>query len=208
MKIESIYSPEFRPYGKVVEGYDFSNYIAVLKTTPCPKDSVVYVPSALCLEEQPAAQELRSRYYGGMPIQLGYCNGHNGALNCLEYHRDSEINVFATDAVLLVALEWEIEDGKLHTDRVKAFRAPAGSAVEIFATTLHYAPCSVDADSDFQVSIVLPKGTNTDKPEIEPKSAEDQLLWAKNKWLLAHPDSPEAQEGAYVGLNGKNLRLF
>lgn len=208
MKIQSVFSPEFKPYGKVVEGYDFTGYIEALKTTPCPEDSVVYVPGEDCLEEQPVARELEARFYGGMPIQLGYCNGRNGALNCLEYHRDSEINVFATDAVLLVALEWEIEDGRLHTDRVKAFRAPAGCAVEIYATTLHYAPCSVDASSGFQVSIVLPRGTNTDKPEIRPNCAEDRLLWARNKWLLAHPDAPEAGEGAYVGLEGENLRIW
>lgn len=208
MQIQSIYSPEFRRYGKVVEGYDFTEFVKALKETPCPDDSVVYQPSEESLEKMAVSKELKNRYYGGMPIQVGYCNGYNGKLNCLEYHRDSEINVFATDAVLLVALEWEIEAGKLDTACVKAFHAPAGSAVELFATTLHYAPCSPDADSHFQVSIVLPKGTNTEKPVIEQKSPEDKLLWAKNKWLLAHPDSPEAQEGAYVGLIGENLRMF
>lgn len=78
----------------------------------------------------------------------------------------------------------------------------------MYATTLHYAPCSSNAASCFQVSIVLPKGTNTEKPEITVKCLEDQLLWVKNKWLLAHPDSPEAGEGAYVGLTGENIRLW
>lgn len=208
MKILPIDSPEFRCYGKVVENYDFTEFVKVLKETPCPEDCVIYQPSEESLEKQVVSKELTNRFYGGMPIQVGYCNGYNGKLNCLEYHRDSEINIFATDAVLLVALEWEIEEGKLDTGCVKAFRAPAGTAVELFATTLHYAPCCPNADSRFQVSIVLPKGTNTDKPVIEPKSPEDDLLWAKNKWLLAHPDSPEAKEGAYVGLNGENLQLF
>lgn len=208
MQIESIYSPQFRRYGKVVEGYDFTEFVEVLRKTPCPEDRVVYKPAEDSLEALSVAKELGSRFYGGMPIQIGYCNGYNGALNCLEYHRDSEINVFATDAVLLVALEWEIGNGQIHTDCVKAFHAPAGSAVELFATTLHYAPCCPDADSHFQVSIILPRGTNTDKPEVEPNSAEDQLLWAKNKWLLAHPDAPEAKEGAYVGLVGDNVRLW
>ena len=208
MQIESVYSPSFRPYGKVLENYDLTEFVKVMKGTPCPGDRVIYVPSEQTLEALPVAEELRNRFYGGMPIQVGYCNGHNGALNCLEYHRDSEINIFAADAVLLVALEWEIEDGNLHTDRVKAFCAPAGTAVELFATTLHYAPCSPDADSRFQVSIVLPRGTNTEKPAAEPKAPEDRLLWAKNKWLLAHPDAPEAAEGAYVGLTGDNLRVW
>ncbi len=38
--------------------------------------------------------------------------------------------------------------------------------------------------------------------------AEGALLWARNKWLLAHPDFPEAAAGAFVGLTGENLRLW
>lgn len=208
MKIEQISAQSFRPYGKVLDHYELDAFIEVLKTTQCPSDRVVYVPSAEELEAVPVAEDFKNRFYGGMPIQIGYCNGRNGGLNCLEYHRDSEVNVFATDAVLLVALEWEIEEGKLHTDHVKAFHVPAGTAVELYATTLHYAPCSPDAGSCFQVSVILPRGTNTDKPGITQKSEEDKRLWAKNKWLLAHPDSPEAGEGAYVGLTGENIHLW
>lgn len=64
--------------------------------------------------------------YGGRPFQLGWCNGHNTRLNCLEYHRASEFNLGARDFILLVAHRWEIEDGKLDTAFVKAFRVPAG----------------------------------------------------------------------------------
>lgn len=208
MKIESIHSVSFRPYGKIVEGYDFSEFLEVLRGTVCPKDTVLYVSSAPELERLPAAKELADRFYGGMPIQIGYCSGCNAMLNCLEYHRDSEVDVFASDAVLLVALEQEIEGGKLHTDCVKAFYVPAGSAVELYAATLHYAPCSPKSGCTFQVSIVLPRGTNTDIPSIVPKTAEDNMLWARNKWLLSHADAPEARDGAYIGLVGENLRLF
>ncbi len=208
MKIESIHSVSFRPYGKIVEGYDFSEFLEVLRGTACPKDTVLYVPSDLELEGLPVAKELADRFYGGMPIQIGYCSGYNAMLNCLEYHRDSEVDVFASDAVLLVALEQEIEGGKLHTDCVKAFYVPAGSAVELYAATLHYAPCSPKSGCTFQVSIILPRGTNTDIPSIVPKTVEDNMLWARNKWLLSHADAPEARDGAYVGSVGENLRLF
>ena len=208
MKIESIHSVSFRPYGKIVEGYDFSEFLEVLRGTACPKDTVLYVPSDLKLEGLPVAKELADRFYGGMPVQIGYCSGCNAMLNCLEYHRDSEVDVFASDAVLLVALEQEIEGGKLHTDCVKAFYVPAGSAVELYATTLHYAPCSPKSGCTFQVSIVLPRGTNTAVPSIVPKTVEDNMLWARNKWLLSHAGAPEARDGAYIGLVGENLRLF
>ena len=35
----------------------------------------------------------------------------------------------------------------------------------------------------------------------------DKSLWARNKWLLAHADSSEAKDGAYVGLKGENIDI-
>ena len=34
---------------------------------------------------------------------------------------------------------------------------------------------------------------------------EDTWMTARNKWLLAHPDSSEAKSGAHIGLTGKNI---
>ena len=91
-------------------------------------------------------------------------------------------------------------------DRVKAFRVPAGAAVEVYGTTLHYAPCQTEK-TGFRVAVVLPKGTNTEKPVFEPQSEEDTWMTARNKWLLAHPDSSEAKTGAHIGLTGKNIDI-
>ena len=151
--------------------------------------------------------EISEHCYGGMPVQLGWCNGHNTRLNCLEYHRDSEFNLGTEDFILLLAKQDEIENSVLNTARVKAFRVPAGVLVEVYATTLHYAPCHCDEGKGFRVLVALPQGTNTDKPMITNKSPEDKLLWARNKWLLAHPDSPEASQGAHVGLSGENIDI-
>lgn len=95
----------------------------------------------------------------------------------------------------------------MHTAKVKAFKAPAGTLVEVYATTLHYAPCHCNASKGFRVLVALPQGTNTDKPTISNKTTEDRLLWARNKWLLAHPDSSEAKQGAYIGLTGENIDI-
>ena len=118
----------------------------------------------------------------------------------------SEVNVGETDFVLLLAKEDEIEDGRLDTAKVKAFRVPAGTAVEVYGTTLHYAPCQTEK-TGFRVAVVLPKGTNTEKPAFEPQSEEDTWMTARNKWLLAHPDSSEAKSGAHIGLTGKNIDI-
>lgn len=207
MKIYSIQDPEFAPYGKVLEGYDTEPLVAALEqATPLPQ-GVEYVPSQPELEALPIAKTLSSNAYGGMPIQMGWCNGHNTKLNCLEYHRDSEMNCGTCDFILLVAREDEIANGKLDTAKVKAFLVPAGTLVEVYATTLHYAPCSAKAGAGFRVLVVLPKGTNGPKPEIIPLNQEDKMLWACNKWLLAHPDTSEASQGAYIGLSGENIDI-
>ena len=135
------------------------------------------------------------------------CWGRNTRLNCLEYHRSSEFNVGAQPFVLLLAHQWDIEDGKLDTGKVEAFFVPAGVLVEVYATTLHYAPCHVEEAEGFRVAVVLPRGTNTEKPALAELSGEDRLMTARNKWLLAHPESPEARQGAWEGLTGANLDL-
>lgn len=207
MKIYSVLDKEFAPYGKVLGGYDTTCLMTALdETTPLP-DGVGYVPSVASLEATCLFGQLQNNAYGGMPIQIGYCNGHNTKLNCLEYHRDSELNIGLYDFILLVAKQDDIVDGKLDTSKVMAFRATAGQVVEVYATTLHYAPCNAEKNGKFKVVIVLPKGTNTDKPDITPLNEEDKWLRACNKWLLAHKDSAEASDGAYIGLTGDNIDI-
>lgn len=207
MKILPVTDPSFRNYGQVLEGYDLKELLETLdKVTPCP-DGVDYVPEQAELQALAIEKDLRNNAYGGMPIQIGWCNGHNTKMNCLEYHRDSELNIGLGDFILLLARQEEILDGVLDTAKVKAFRAPAGAVVEVYATTLHYAPCHLDAEAGFRTAVVLPRGTNTEKPAIENKDPEDRLLRARNKWLLAHPASPEAADGAYIGLKGANIDI-
>ncbi len=207
MKIYSIYDPEFADYGKVMEGYDVKPILdALASKTPLP-DDVIYVAEEPAIQSLDAAKEIAPALYGGLPAQFGFCNGHNTKLNCLEYHRDSEFNLGTEDFVLILAKEGQIKDGKLDTSLCKAFRAPAGVLVEVYGTSLHYAPCHTDPAKGFRVLVVLPKGTNLEKPEVAGKAFEDKLLWASNKWLLAHPESSEAAAGAWVGLTGENLDI-
>ena len=207
MEILSLDSKEFKKYGKVIKGYDFTELLEVLRNeTEKPEDSVIYFPGNDALEATSVAKELSTNVYGGMPIQIGYCNGTNSKLNCLEYHRDSEINIPDDDMVLMIATMSDLDDDyTMDTSKVKAFAVPRGTAVQLYETTLHYAPAR--KEGGFRVIVVLPKGTNTEKPEIEAKNAEDRMITACNKWLIAHPDSAEAASGAFVGLTGKNLDL-
>ena len=205
MQIYSVTDPKFKKYGKVVEGVDFSELIAKMEEcTPLP-EGVEYVPGLAELEALPAAKELSVKVYGEMPIQVGYCNGHNCMLNALEYHRDSEINIAATDAILMLGWQPDITDDFTYdTSLVEAFLVPKGTAVEVYATSLHYAPCGVDG-AGFKVGIVLPKGTNHDLSE-KHEGGEDGHLTAVNKWLLGHPEGG-LPEGSPMGLVGKNLNV-
>ncbi len=209
MKIQSVFDKTFATYGKVVEGFNFSSLLSTLENnSEKPTDAVIYVPSVDVLEAEEVFTQLRDNCYGGMPIQIGYCNGTNTKLNCFEYHRDSEIDIAADDVILLVAREQEIINGQIDSSRTEAFLCPKGTAVELYATTLHYAPCSAKKGEGFRVIIVLPKGTNEAKPNITVKNEEDKMLWALNKWLVAHKDTSEAKEGAHVGITGENIDII
>lgn len=207
MEILPVTHPSFANYGQILTGYDLTELLDVMqKVIPVPA-GVDYVPEVAELMAVPVAKQLQDRAYGGMAVELGYCSGHNTKLNCLEYHRDSELNLGTGDFVLLVAKREEMVDGRLDTGKVAAYHVPAGVLVEVYATTLHYAPCSAHAGEGFQVLIVLPRGTNLDKPVFTPGNPEDEILAARNKWLLAHADSSEAKNGAPVRLDGENVDI-
>ncbi len=207
MTIHSVFDPAFKPYGALLPGYDCAELLAAMEAIPLPEEGTAYRPGIDSLESCGIFSDLRDRAYGGMPIQLGMCWGRNTKLNCLEYHRDSEVNIGTDDFVLLLAKKEEIVDGMLDTAKVRAFRIPAGLPVEVYATTLHFAPCHTDAARGFRVAVVLPKGTNTEMPAIVPQNEEDTWMTARNKWLLAHPDSRPARNGAHIGLRGENLDI-
>jgi len=204
MKILSVTDPAFRPYGRIVEGYDVSGILEALKKAPVT-DGVTYVPREESIHAAPGAEEMGEMLFGGMPFQLGFCSGRNTKLNCLEYHRDSEFNLGVQDFILLLAKQEEIENGVLDTAKVKAFLAPAGTLIECYATTLHYAPCHTNQETGFQMLVALPLHTNTPFPAGKGKNKMDQMLWARNKWLIAHPEASEAKEGAVIGLQGENI---
>ena len=204
MKIQKVTDPAFRKYGQVLEGYDFTGLIKEMKHTPVPED-VIYVSSVEELEALDIMKDLQNKGYGGLPVQIGYCNGHNKKLNAVEYHRNSEINVAVTDLVLLIGHQQDIEpDHTYDTSKIEAFLVPAGTGIEVYATTLHYAPCHVN-EGGFQCVVVLPKGTNTDLTFQTEKTGEDSLMTAKNKWLIAHEDAKIA--GAFNGLKGENITI-
>lgn len=206
MVIKSLTDKEFKKYGQVLKNYDCSEILEKMKDTPLPKN-VIYEPSVKELEELSIAKELKEREFGELPIQIGYCNGDNYMLNAVEYHRTSEINIAVTDLILLIGCQRDVEDDYSYdTANIEAFLVPAGTAIEVYATTLHYAPCNANKDG-FKCVVVLPRDTNLPLENKPGKTGEDALLFAKNKWLIGHKDTDLGEQGAFIGLVGENISI-
>lgn len=204
MEIFSVRDKKFRKYGKVWDNMECSKLIKGMEHTPLPED-VIYVPSVEELEAVSEARTFQNRVYGGLPIQIGYCNGNNHKLNAVEYHRNSEINIAVTDMILLLGWLPDVtHEFTYDTSKIEAFMVPAGTVVEMYETTLHYAPCNA-TEGGFKCIVILPRGTNTDIDFALTAEGEDVLMTAKNKWLIAHEDA--AIEHAFNGLRGENISL-
>ena len=204
MKVYQITDKEFARYGQVLTGYDLKAFLGSLSELKIPDEGIVYEPSVEALEQHAVFADMRDRGFGGMPIQIGYVGGNNKVLNCLEYHKSSEFNIALDDVVLVLGTQPLIKDGKFDTAHCEAFLVPAGVGVELFATTLHYAPMNV-GDAGYRVACVLPRGTNYQKPSMTAVNDEAKMCAGSNKWLMAHKDSGEASEGKYIGLIGDNI---
>lgn len=207
MVINKVTDPAFLKYGRIIENIDRNELKAmldVMEKMPEP-EGVVYEPTIAELEALSVCRWLSDVFYGEMPIEIGYCNGHNRLLNGLEYHRSSEINVGTKDMILILGLRADVEaDFTYETSKCEAFLIPAGVPVEIFATTLHYAPCDVEGKG-FRCVVVLPERTNFALEKNHPDKGEDKLLTAVNKWLIAHKDGNCGN--AFIGLKGENLSI-
>lgn len=214
MKLQTITDLTFSRYGRVPSGLPTVEIIKMAKSEEMPKDGTVYMRSVQALENTKDFSEICAVYGGSQPLQAGLCFGFNTALNALEYHRSSELLISATDLILMLGDRRDLEEGRYDTQKVEAFHVPAGTAVELYATTLHYAPCQT-SDMGFRAIIILPDMTNAPLSEeqiqrvlAKSEDWESRLLCAVNKWLTAHPDSEDVKKNhAFAGLYGKNLTV-
>lgn len=209
LTVHSVHEEAFRTYGRVVTGYDFSPLLSYMeKYTAIPEEGNTYIPSVPELEQFPTAKQLEIQLYGGIPIQIGYCNGRNTTYNGFEYHKCSEINIAVSDFMLVLGHVWDIRDNTIRTEQAQVFFVEKGTAIEMYQTTLHLSPCRV-SDEGYRDIVVLTRGTNTPLVEKAQNSdPESALLLQRNKWVIAHPDQePLICQGAFPGLIGENREL-
>ncbi len=202
--IYSIQDKAFSRYGKVYHDLDISDVACeVEKACQIPESGVFYTPTIPSAEAVPGAKLAQMQVYGGLPMEVGCCSGKNDTLNAFEYHLCTELTYAITDLVLILGITSDIVDGTYDTKNAEIFFVPKGTVFEVYPTTLHYAPCSVNPDG-FMAVICLLKGTNTPLPEGE----HDKKLLMTNKWLICHPeDQADLDSGAALGLVGENIRL-
>jgi hypothetical protein len=213
MNLTSCDDAAFRPYGRVLPGLPTKGLMDWMQTNVNVAEGTQYQRSIGALEdlagpEQKTWKQWASRvFYGSFPAQVGWVAGHSRKLNALEYHKASEITVAVTDLVLFLGHVQDIQHHSSYdSSLIQGFRLPAGTAVEIYATTLHFAPVTTSA-AGFQAVIILPLGTNAPLEAVNTQAnGEEGLLWMANKWLIACQESIPAKRGAKVGISS-NLEL-
>lgn len=208
--VNSVQSEKFRTYGRIIEGYKFDNLISyMIKDTVIPESGNIYIASESEMERDPIHDEIKNHFYGGMNIEIGYCNGRNSTLNGMEFHKSSEILVAVTDLMLILGHVWDIDNNQFDGENSEVFYVKKGSVIEIYSTTLHLSPCKT-SDAGFKAIIILPEGTNTPLAS-KNKGIEDidRLLLLRNKWIIAHEERKVlTDQGAYAGIIGANLELL
>lgn len=199
---KDIKDKSFKKYGRVLND-DFSDIIKYLENqTLIPDEGNIYVASDKDFEMIKSYDYIKKIYYGNQDIEFGYCNGKNSKLNALEYHNSSEINVAASDFVLLLGDIRDIENDTYKTDSLEAFIVKKGQAIEVYSTTLHFSPIRID-NNGFKCAVVLPRYTNTEIDYVT-----EGLLFKNNKWILTHPEHKKLVDAGVKGrLVGENIEL-
>ena len=211
----SLDSSRFKKYGRILYDLNVSELLQKAEElTPIPEEGTLYVPSMEALESCPMAKQFET-CFGNLPIQVGFCNGKNQMMNGMEYHKSPELFVAVTDCVQFLCSFDHLEDfNTVQTKEAELFFFPKGSVALINSYVLHLAPCMTE-NRGFKSIIVLPKGTNEplDQKDLATKAAssdpEVQLLFKKNKWILAHPERLQLiSQQVHAGLVGENRRVI
>ncbi len=201
--IHSVQDTAFARYGRVITDLDTTDILVAAAKKPMPVAGSAYEASTDNFECLPIAVQIADKCFGELPTQIGYCYGHNRLFNAWEWHTSSEINIATTDLVLILGDVRDMENNTIDASKAELFYLRKGEAVEVYATTLHFCPCEVEA-SGFGCVVALPKGTNL---PLE-KTAADPYLFCKNKWLIAHSDNAALiRRGAPSGISGENIEI-
>lgn len=106
--MKSVHDIEFKEYGRILS-LDIKDFIVTMLGKEIVEEGVIYEPSDRDLEALPLFKQIKNEVYGGLEIEFGFCSGHNSKLNAVEYHRSSEIDIAATDLILMLGRQQDID---------------------------------------------------------------------------------------------------
>lgn len=204
IEVYSVFDDVFRVYGRVIEDLDTAEIVRVAAEIPMTDAGCVYHAAQPEFQNLAIANRIRRDCFAEMPCQIGMCYGHNHFLNSLEWHTCSEINIAATDVVVILGKRRDMDAHfQMSSTSCKAFFLPKGTAMEIYSDTLHFCPCEVEP-TGYRMIVGLAEGTNT--PLEQP--TEDKKIRAKNKWAITHERNTVAlKNGCFCGITGPNYEI-
>lgn len=116
-----------------------------------------------------------------MPIEVGTCSGQNLKLTGVEYHQGSETIIAITDCILILGRLQDVDKYTYDTSLMEYFYIHEGECLELYSTTLHYAPCQID-QTGFAIICILVRDTNKEcLPSCNP------TLFKYNKFVINYP---------------------
>ncbi len=223
LTIHETSEPSLAKYARTLDPSPYRSLMQLAdRVTEIDPESNHYVASMPELEADSSFSRLKL-WFGGKSIQVGCCNGPNFLLNALEWHESPEIDMAVTDMLLLLGRRSDVaSDGTYDAAKIECFYVPKNSVIELIPETLHYSPCKA-LSSGFKSIIVLPRETNHELSADEEAAVREEmrrasslgkcniqirLLWMKDKWLIAHPETTKLVEcGAFPGIKGNNIRV-
>lgn len=207
--IKSVSDPEFATFGTVHPHIRVPQMREHLYSTRQMPAEEVYEPCADDLMDMEEAIFFKQFAYGETACQIGYYSGFGSKLNALEYHKCSEMLVEFEPCVLILGHIWDVKDYTIEAAKLELFYVPADTCVEVYATSLHFAPCMATAAGVRQV-VCQTATTNTDlhHPERMTEDGENRMLLQRNKWVLIHPEAAaNFGPNAVQGILGKNISV-
>jgi len=228
--IYSIDDGVFGMYGRKLEIImDESIKEYMLNEAKFPKVGNTYVGSDKKLETFPLKNWVENNIYAGVPVQIGYCNGHISNINGFEFHQCSEVFVAITDCLLaLISPHKPVGSVKPYNiDECHLFFIPEGTVLELYPLVGHFSPMRVHEEG-YKTMIILTKGTNESldlsvqekKDERQEEDHSNQIEsvnynmelkqkpFAINKWLYVHSDRMDlVEKGAYLHVYGDNSAI-
>jgi len=207
-KILSIEDPDFKKYGTVYDNYDIGEVTEYMnKNVEISSPENFYTPSNVELEKIPVIQKMGNDIYAFMPIEAGECTGQSTNFSAIEYHQGSETNIMLTDVIMVLGQRATLDTKGVYSPRDdgQIFFVPAGTVVEFYSSTLHYAPIKVH-DSGFSIIVMLIKGSNEELPA--GFKSDNKRIVKQNKFQLVDPSRKDKIAiGVQVGLTGKMIEM-